>query len=347
MSSRHGGPATVSGTDGSLLATASSRAAGWARPLRAVSAPVRGWRARSAARGHKPIWLALPAALMFLLLLGIPTLLTLYLSFHDITLRTLGQWLSSPWIGFQNYVAALTAGNAVINSARSALWISIKFAGLTTVFDVPMGLLVGLAMNHRFRGRGLLRSMFLVPYVIPTFVVAFVGRAMFLHQTGFVDQVLGLLHLGDGGTYWLLGSKAFWTMLITEVWSTWPFIYIMVVAGLSTISSDLYDAAALDGAGYWAKTRYVALPGIRGVLLLAVLLSTIFHLGNFTIPFVMFGATPPPSVQVLPINIFFRAFSTFQYGMAAATAILMLIVLVIPCVLYVRRTQLHTSEEAR
>jgi multiple sugar transport system permease protein len=293
--------------------------------------------------GRRPIWLAVPAALLLLVVVGVPVGLNVYLSFFDITISNLSHWLSAPFAALRNYGSAITSPTTGAVSAVDALVVSIEFSVVTTVIAAPIGLLVALSLNHRFRGRAALRSVYLVPYVLPTFVTAVVARMMFMNGSGLVDKALALVHLGGPSTYWLLGPNAFWAMVATDVWASWPFIYIMALAGLSSVPADLYEAAEIDGAGYKAKIRWIVLPQLRNVLALALLLSTIYHFGNFTLPFVMFGNPPPAPVDVLPIDIYYRAFTSFQYGIAAATAVLTLAVMAVPGYVYLRMTRLASS----
>lgn len=289
---------------------------------------------------RRPLWLSAPAAFLLVVIIGVPVALDAYLSFFNVNISTLSHWFSAPAAGIANYVTAVTQPSAVADSAVHSLWISVAFSLITTVLITPIGFAVALSLNHRFKGRALFRSIFLVPYVIPTFVTALIARMMFLNGTGLVDRVLSALHLASRRTYWLLGPRTFWTMVVTDIWASWPFIFIMIMAGLSSISPELYDAADLDGAGYAAKLRYIVLPQLRPITYLALLLSTIYHFGNFTLPFILFGNPPPAATDVLPVDIYYRAFTSFQYSIAAATAVLTLVVLAIPGYLYLRMTRL-------
>lgn len=295
--------------------------------------------------GRRPIWLITPAVALLGFVVALPALLDIYLSFFDVNLSTLTTWYAAPFVGLDNYVHALTDSNAIETSALQALWVSVSFSVLTTAIATPIGFLAALSVNDKFMGRTFFRSWFLVPYVIPIVVTAMVFRTMFMNHTGLVDQVLKWIGLSNGNTYWLLGPNTFWAMLIVEVWVVWPFSYLMVSAGLTSIDADLHEAAELDGAGYVARLRYIVFPEVKGILFLSILLSTIFHLGNFTLPFVMFGNPPPANVDVLPINIYYRAFTSSQYSIAAATAVIMLIVLAIPGYIYIRRTRLAGGSE--
>jgi len=294
-------------------------------------------------RERRPTWLALPAGVLLVLVVGLPALLGIYLSFFDVNITDLDHLLSAPFAGFGNYVLTLTSPDASGSTAIHSIEVSIGFAVLSTLIATPIGFAVALSVSHRLRGRAAFRSFFLVPYVIPTVVTASVARMMFLNGSGLVDQVLSHLGLASRDMYWLIGPNTFWAMLATEVWIVWPFTYLMVLAGLTSVPRELYEAVELDGCGHFGKLRYIVLPQVRGVLLLSILISTIFHLTSFTLPFVMFGDPPPAGADVLPINVYYRAFTSGQYGIAAATAVLMLAILVIPGYVYIRQSRLREA----
>ncbi len=289
------------------------------------------------------MWLAAPGAAFFIMVVGLPLVIVVWTSFLHIDESTLAHWATAPFAALGNYAAALTGPNTLGVPALQSLVISLEFSVLATAVSTPIALLAALSVHHEFRGRAILRSIYLVPYVIPGFVVALLAQIAFLNQYGAVDRVLSALHLAPAGTFWLIGPKAFWAMTATEIWEVWPFIYLLLLAGLQAISREQLEAATVDGAGWWARLRYIVLPQLRGVYGLAFLLSTLFHFGNFTLPFVMFGSTPPASVDVLPVNIYFRAFSGFDFGVASATAIINILLLVIPGAVYLSITRLRQA----
>lgn len=129
-------------------------------------------------------------------------------------------------------------------------------------------------------------------------------------------------------------------MTITEIWAVWAFIYIMVLAGLQSIPTELYEVAELDGATSWQKLTKVVLPQLKGLLGLALLLSTLFHFNNFTLPFVMFGSSPPTSATVLPLNIYVTSFNLFDFGLGSAMSVITLIIMLVPAFFYLRALRL-------
>jgi multiple sugar transport system permease protein len=321
------------------------RAPATTRAPREVAATTRPGPARPKARREHAAWLAAPAALLFCLIVGVPLAIVGWTSFLGVDASTLAHWATAPFVAFGNFAAALTGPNTLGVSALRSFVISLEFSVLATALATPIGLLAALSVYHRFRGRALLRSVYLVPYAIPAFVVALVAQIVFLNQYGPLDRILAALHLAPVTTYWLIGPNAFWAMTATEVWAVWPFIYLLLLAGLQSIGKDQLEAATVDGAGWWPRLRRIVLPQLRGVYALAALLSTLFHFGNFTLPFVMFGSTPPASVDVLPVNIYLRAFSSFDFGIASATAILNIAILAIPAAVYLKLTRMSVAAE--
>jgi multiple sugar transport system permease protein len=289
---------------------------------------------------RRPMWLMWPSIVFLVLIIGIPFLIAFYISFLQLDQYTLRSWVNAPWVGLSNYVSSLAAGNVVGASTLLSLGISVAFSLLTTLLITPIGILGALTVNTQFRGRAVVRALYLIPYVIPTFVTALVWRMMFLNRTGLVDRVLSGFHLANINMYWLLGPNSFWAMVIADVWASWAFIYIMVLAGLQSIPSDVYDAADVDGANAWQKLTRIVLPQLRHILGLALLLSTLNHFNNFTLPFVMFGTPPPVQADVLPLNIYVSSFQLFNFGLGGAMSVVTLILMLIPGLLYIRTLRL-------
>jgi multiple sugar transport system permease protein len=178
--------------------------------------------------------------------------------------------------------------------------------------------------------------------VLPSFVVATVWRTM-LQPDGIVNS---LLHkVGITGGLWLSGPKSYWTLILVEIWAAWPFIYLMALAGLQSVDGEVHEASAVDGANWWPKLLHVILPYLRGPVLLACLLATLNHVNNFTLPFVLFGAPAPDSVNVMPMIVYVTSFQSLRFGLSAAMAIVSLLLIAIPLFIYLRALRLDVHEE--
>ncbi|HUN31982.1 MAG TPA: sugar ABC transporter permease [Trebonia sp.] len=310
------------------------------RSGRVPSAQAPGGKSRARRKHREPAaWLVAPGALFFLVLVGVPLVIIVWTSFLKINVSDLRTWATDPFAALGNYSSTLTGPSVLGVTVLQSIWISVRFALLASVVSTPIAFFAALSVYHPFRGRALLRSVYLVPYVIPGFVIALLAQIAFLNSYGPVDKVLAALHLASAGTYWLIGPNAFWAMSVTEIWEVWPFMYLLLLAGLQAIPREQLEAATVDGAGWWARLRYIVVPQLKGVYALAFGLSTLYHFGNFTLPYVMFGSTPPDSVAVLPLNIYFQAFRGFEFGAASATAVFNIAILVIPAAVYLSITR--------
>lgn len=289
----------------------------------------------------RPLWMLIPCAVAMAVVVLIPVILVVVLSLLNLNISTLHEWLGAPFTGIRNYISAFTQHSVIGTNAGTSIVISVVFSLLTTIVITPVGVLAAISVHRSFRGRAVVRALYLIPYIIPTFVTALLARLMFLNHYGLVDKVLSALHIASVNTYWLIGgSHSFWAMALTEMWAAWPFIYLMVLAGLQSVPREQYEAAVLDGATPVRTLRRVVLPQLSGILKLAVVLSTLYHLGNFTLAYVMFPSTPPTSVDVLPIDMYYRAFSTYDFGVASAIAVITMVIFLIPVYSYLRLTRM-------
>ena len=288
---------------------------------------------RGVTERQRPLWLLTPGGILMILVILIPLALALWISFIDLDQYTLRRWIQAPFIGLDNYAESLDSG------LLHSIWISVSFALLATAATVPIGIAAALVTQNKYRGRGLVRAVFLIPYVLPSFVVATVWRTM-LQPDGIVNSVLG-----NQNTLWLNGSRSYWTLVLVEIWAAWPFIYLMSLAALQSVDHEVHEASAVDGATWWPKLTKVVLPYLRGPVLLACLLATLNHINNFTLPFVLFGAPAPDNVNVMPMLVYVTSFQGLRFGLSAAMAVVSLIVILIPLFIYLRAVKLDVHEE--
>jgi multiple sugar transport system permease protein len=293
-------------------------------------------RRRGVTERQRPLWLLTPGGLLMVVVILIPLILALWISLIDLDQYTLRRWVEAPFIGLDNFVESFSSG--LLNS----IWISVSFAVLSTIATVPIGIAAALVTQNKYRGRGLVRAVFLIPYVLPSFVVATVWRTM-LQPDGVVNAWLS--KVGIEGGLWLTGPRSYWALILVEIWAAWPFIYLMALAALQSVDHEVHEASAVDGAPWWPKLRRVILPYLRGPVLLACLLATLNHINNFTLPFVLFGAPAPEDVNVMPMIVYVTSFQSLRFGLSAAMAVLSLVLIAIPLFVYLRAVRLDVHEE--
>jgi multiple sugar transport system permease protein len=283
------------------------------------------------------LWLLAPGAFLMTVVILIPLVVALIISTLDLDQYTFRQWLGAPFIGLRNYTEALNESDLL-----HAVWVSCAAAAIATVIALPIGVTAALTTQDRFRGRGLVRSVYLIPYVLPAFVVGTVWRII-LAPDGVLNQ--GLHHVGIDPGLWLNGPKSFSALVLVQIWSAWPLIYLLTLSGLASVDAEVHEAAALDGAGWLAKLRFVILPLLRGPLSLAVIISLLHIVNSFTLPYVLFGVPAPHDVEVLPVLTYVESFQYFRFGLSAAMAVLSLLLILIPLLAYLRAVRLDTGGE--
>lgn len=294
-------------------------------------------RGRSPNERNRPFWMLLPGGILMVLVIVIPLVLAIVISMLDLDQYTLRSWLQAPFIGLGNFVEAVTKSTLL-----RSIGISASYAAIAAVATLPIGVFAALATQNAFRGRGLVRSIFLIPYVLPTFVVATVWRTM-LQPGGVVNEGLDALGIHTG--LWLNGPQSYWALIIVQIWSSWPFFYLLVLAGLQSVDQEVHEAAAIDGALWWTKLRYVILPYLRGPIALALIISFLHNVNGFTLPFVLFGVPAPQDVEVLPVLTYVTSFQSFRFGLSASMAVASLVLIAIPLFIYLRAVKLDTGDE--
>ncbi|MFI1151443.1 carbohydrate ABC transporter permease [Streptomyces sp. NPDC020817] len=294
---------------------------------------VSGTRPKSARprRSHVPYLLLLPALLLELLIHLVPMAMGILMSFRGLTQFFIRDWSRAPWTGWANYELVLDVNRPV----GEALLRSFLTTCLFTLLSVGLCWLLGTAaavfMQESFRGRGLLRALFLVPYALPVYAAVITWAFMFQRDNGLVNHVLHD-QLGLGGsehTFWLLGDNSFWALLTVSVWKGWPFAFLIVTAALQNIPGELYEAAALDGAGIWQQISRITLPSVGAVNQVLVLVLFLWTFNDFNTPFVLFGKAAPEAADLISLHIYQSSFVTWNFGTGSAMSVLLLLFLLL------------------
>ncbi len=303
--------------------------------VRRPTAP-HGTRGRPAGRrrmpgGWVPFVLIAPAVLLELLIHLIPMVVGIGMSFLHLTQFFIANWAAAPFSGFANYGLALdfsqAEGQALLTSFLETCVFTIFVVGLSWV----LGMAAGVALQRSFRGRGLLRTLFLVPYAIPMYAGVIAWKFMFQQQTGAINTILGGLGLVDAAhkPFWLIGGNALISVIVVALWKSWPFAFLMLMAGMQSIPEDLYEAAALDGAGPFRQWRNVTLPGLGGVNRVLLLVLFLWTFNDFNTPFILFGGNEPASADLFSLHVYNTSFVILNFGFGSAMSVLLLLFLLV------------------
>ena len=218
---------------------------------------------------------------------------------------------------------------------------TLKYVAITTVLKLTGGLAMALVVNQRFRGRNLVRAALLLPFIVPT-ALSTVAWMWILDPTFSVVNWL-LVHGGliSSGYSWLgNASLAMWSLIVVNTWRGMPFYGITLLAGLQTISPDLYEAASIDGASTVQRFLYVTLPVIKPVLIIVTMFSVIFTFGDFQLIYALTHGGPANATHVFSTWSFDIGMSAGLLGMGAAVALAILpalVVLIVALTIYLRR----------
>jgi multiple sugar transport system permease protein len=216
----------------------------------------------------------------------------------------------------------------------NSLGVTIYFAGVSVALETALGLGLALVLAYRVPGVGWARALILLPWAIPTVVTAKLWDWMYHPELGIVNYLLQAGALTAAPVNWL-GTPA-WAIhaaIIADVWRTTPFVVILLLAGLATISPDLYRAAALDGASLWQSFRHVTLPLLRPVLLVVVLFRLIDALRAFDLLYVMTGGGPADSTETLSIFAYKILFQSLQFGYGSAIGVTIFLIVTLASLL--------------
>jgi multiple sugar transport system permease protein len=277
-----------------------------------------------------PYLLLLPALVFELLVHLIPIAVGIYISFKALTQLYLTQWTSAPWAGLGNYRIAVDfsapIGQALLHSFVVTCSFTVLSVGLSWLFGTAAAILA----QDPFRGRGVLRAIFLTPYALPVYASVITWAFMFQYNNGLVNNVLhNELHITSSPTFWLLGDNSFFALVIVSVWRNWPFAFLVVMAGLQSIPRELYEASAIDGAGIWQQIRRVTMPSLRAVNQVLVLVLFLWTFNDFTTPYTLFGNSAPQNADVISLHIYNASFLTWNFGEGSAMSVLLLLFLLV------------------
>ncbi|MGI5176120.1 carbohydrate ABC transporter permease [Dactylosporangium sp. CA-152071] len=275
-----------------------------------------------------------PSLVLITLVILIPFVLSVVFSFSDIRLIDIPRLSPSSveWT-LDNYRDAMGS-----DAFWGALWTTIAYSALTTIGAVGVGLALAFALRRPFRGRGLVRVLLLIPYVLPVIASAMIWRTMLNPQYGIVnafgqeylgwDSPIGFLSTTSMDLAGLPVPVSLLVVVCFEVWKSFPLAFLFVTARLQSVPGAIEEAGALDGASGWQSLRHIVLPQLRGVVLLLVLLRFIWSFQSFNDIYLLTGGAG--GTQVMAIKVYTQLINRADIGGAAAYGMLMSVIL---CVL--------------
>jgi len=272
----------------------------------------------------------LPGLLLVSVVIFYPVVSGIWLSFHKYNL--LRPKAGQPWVGLEQY-------QELINDP--IFWISLKntfiFGVGNVILPLMLGMIAALALNHINRGRALFRTMLLMPWFMPSVVAGHMWALLLDSRLGVVNDLLVRIGLLDSYHAWFADpNTTMIAVLMVGLWRGFPFFTLLLLAGMQSIPTELYEAASVDGANPWLKYRAITLPLLIPIILVSVTLRTIAVINSPDLFIILTGGGPGRTTHVLSFYAFNTAFSEFNFGYAATISTIMLLIVTIFIVIYMR-----------
>jgi multiple sugar transport system permease protein len=274
-----------------------------------------------------------PLVAIVTLVILVPIAWTFVLSFQDARYSDVAQnGLFNP-ITLSNYTDVLTD-----SGFWNSLWITVIYTVATTFGSIALGYFAALSMRDKFRGRGVMRALFVLPYVAPVVATAYVWKTMLNPQYGIVNAVgTGFLGWDQGIDFLGLEPYALMTVIVYEIWRYFPFAFIFFAAALMGLSREVEEAALVDGATPWQKFIYVITPQMLPVIALLTLLRLVMTFNKFDDIYLLTGGAA--GTEIAAVRVYDELTGSSDIGAASANAVLLAIILAVGLSVYMRFTR--------
>ncbi|MBC7223323.1 MAG: sugar ABC transporter permease [Anaerolineae bacterium] len=262
-----------------------------------------------------PRFLFLPTIIYLLILTIFPLFYSLGVSFFHMVP---GQ--KTRFVGLENYATLLKDP-----TFHHALLVTLIFVFMGVTVEIVLGVVIALVFNRHLPGLGVFRLIVYIPMMVSPLVMGYFWRFMFETTFGVINYLLSLV--GIPAVHWLIEpNPALISILIVDIWQWTPFVVLLMLAGLQTVPTELYEIATLDRASWWMQFRRITLPYLKFPLLLALLFRTIDAIKLFDSIYIMTGGGPGDYTQNLSVMAYKIGFTYFQVGKAAALSWIMVII---------------------
>lgn len=299
----------------------------------------RGLRSpRTRARVLELMFLA-PATLYLLLFFAYPVVKNVVMGFQEYTTRTFFTG-EAPWVGLDNYAAVL--GSSLFSRA---LLNTVLFTVGSILGQFVLGLAIAVFFQRRFPLSGALRSLLLLPWLVPLIVTSAVWRWMLDQDNGVVNRTLELLPLVDARPGWLTStSLALVAVIVVNIWIGIPFNTTILYGGLQEVPEELYEAGSLDGATGWKAFRHITWPLLRPVVTVVLVLGVVYTLKVLDIILGLTGGGPANATQTLSTQSYELSFRQFDFGQGAALGNVLIVISLVFAVVYLRANRRAVDE---
>lgn len=287
---------------------------------------------------YKNLFIALFVVPSFLILAGVvfyPFIYNVVISFSNMNLRHIKDW---ELIGVKQYVKVFTETtqpNFYSVFVKTIIWTVVN-----VFFHVVIGVFLALLLNQKIKGKGIYRTLLILPWAIPQYIVALTWRGMFNYEYGSINLII-TKYLNLPAVEWLKSpTEAFLACILTNVWLGFPFMMVVALGALQSIPHELYEAADIDGASWFHKLKNITIPLIRPVMIPAITLGIVWTFNNLNIVWLVTNTgEPSDQTHILVSFVYKAAFNLYRYGYAAALSMIIFVILLLFSITFMRRSK--------
>ncbi|MDO4547316.1 MAG: sugar ABC transporter permease [Clostridia bacterium] len=284
----------------------------------------------------EPYLFTLPVCLLLLIVFGYPLINSAIMAFQDYKLTNPG---NAPFVGLRNFQKLFSDRDMGLIVRNSVIYVVASVAG-----QFLLGMTLALALRKKFRGRGIYQAIVFLPWAFSAFVIGLMFRWSFNGEYGVINDLMQKLGYAGEKLAWLGTPGLSLTVVIfAMIWMGVPFFAIMNLAALQSIPLDVYEAADMDGCRSIRRFFAITLPYIKPTVIMTLLLRTIWIFNSFDLIVVITNGGPANHSQTMPSYMYTRAFSSYDFGLASALGVVLMLILVVYAVVFLRVTQYNKA----
>ncbi len=259
-----------------------------------------------------------PSFFLLFLLTIVPLVFSVGISLFDYSLLSSAE---ASFVGLDNFIRAFSD-----DAFWHSVWISLLQVGGTVIGQMTCGMIIALLLAREFKGVKIARAIYIIPMMITPIVSGIMWRMLFNTDLGMINYFLSIF--GVESVNWLgSNSTALWTIIVTDIWMSTPFVTIILLAGIQAISKDYYEASTIDGANHVQQFFAITLPLVKPMMLLALLFRVMDAIRRFDSIMAMTGGGPGDATETLNLFAYFQGFTFWHIGYSSALSFIMLIII--------------------
>lgn len=266
-----------------------------------------------------PMWFLIVPLVLYIGFFLLPSLLGVYYSFTDWSSRTMD---NVSFVGLKNYIEIFTSDKNYVLGILNTL----KFTIISNVLKLIPALLLAIMLQEGLRGRNFYRTFLYLPSILPFVIIGIVFKSILNYNNGLLNSLLEVFHMGFFQQKWLSDLGMVWKSIYgVDAWRGIGYVMTIFIAGLSTIPKSYYEAAKIDGAGFWQRLRHITLPMLSGAVMINLVFGITYGLKVFDIVYVLTNGGPGHATEVMT-TYSYQMYANGQYGMSTAFNTVLLLI---------------------